>query len=134
VVSVMYIYEYQHNVTKMIKNKKNQYSNKNDVKIVTKIPSYPKERMNNEENYWNEDEITHSNDILRIPMRIDKQSKSMYSRVGYYLELAYKVRHFIKSYQREFDVIYVTSPNIFLPWATFFFQKQISSVTKVLEI
>ncbi|WP_411843701.1 glycosyltransferase family 4 protein [Salinicoccus sp. HZC-1] len=67
-------------------------------------------------------------------MRIDKQAKSMYSRVGYYLELAYKVRHFVKSYQKEFDVIYVTSPNIFLPWATFFFQKRVKSVTKVLEI
>ena len=111
-----------------------QLSKKHDVKVVTTIPSYPNERMYNDEKYWNDDEITHSNDILRIPMRIDKQSKSMYSRVGYYLELAYKVRHFIKSYQKEFDVIYVTSPNIFLPWATFFFQKQISSVTKVLEI
>ena len=111
-----------------------QLSKVHDVKVVTTMPSYPNERMYNDEKYWNDDEITNSNDILRIPMRIDKQSKSMYSRVGYYLELAYKVRHFIKSYQKEFDVIYVTSPNIFLPWATFFFQKQINSVTKVLEI
>jgi len=111
-----------------------QLSKIHDVKVATTIPSYPNERMYNDEKYWNEDAITNSNDILRIPMRINKQAKNMYSRVGYYLELAYKVRHFVKSYQREFDVIYVTSPNIFLPWATFFFQKDIKSVTKVLEI
>lgn len=111
-----------------------QLSKMHDVKVVTTIPSYPNERMYNDEKYWNEDAITNSNDILRIPMRISKQSKNMYSRVGYYLELAYKVRHFVKSYQKEFDVIYVTSPNIFLPWATFFFQKQFKSVTKILEI
>lgn len=111
-----------------------QLSKMHDVKVVTTVPSYPNERMYNEEKYWNEDSITNSNDVLRIPMRTNKQSKNMYSRVGYYLELAYKIRHFIKTYQKEFDVIYVTSPNIFIPWATFFFQRQIKSVTKVLEI
>lgn len=111
-----------------------QLLKKHDVKVLTTVPSYPNEKMYNDDKYWNEDSITNSNDVLRIPMRIDKQSKNMYSRVGYYLELAYKIRHFIKTYQKEFDVIYVTSPNIFIPWATFFFQKQIKSVTKVLEI
>lgn len=111
-----------------------QLSKKHDVKVVTTVPSYPNEKMYNDEKYWDEDSITNSNDVLRIPMRTDKQSKNMYSRVGYYLELAYKIRHFIKTYQKEFDIIYVTSPNIFIPWATFFFQKQIKSVTKVLEI
>src|SRR5699024_11326436 len=48
--------------------------------------------------------------------------------------MTYKVTHFVKSYQKEFDVVYVTSPNIFLPWATFFIQKQFKSVTKILEI
>lgn len=111
-----------------------QLSKKHDVKVVTTVPSYPNEKMYNDEKYWDEDSITNSNDVLRIPMRTDKQSKNMYSRVGYYLELAYKIRHFIKTYQKEFDIIYVTSPNIFIPWATFFLQKQIKSVTKVLEI
>ncbi len=111
-----------------------QLSKFHEVKVVTTIPSYPNERMYNDEKYWNEDKITNSNDILRIPIRISKQSKNLYSRIGYYIELAYKVRHFVKTYQEEFDVIYVTSPNIFLPWATFFFQKQLKKVTKVLEI
>lgn len=111
-----------------------QLSKLHDVRVVTTVPSYPNARMYEDEKYWNEDGITNSNDILRIPMRIDKQSKNLYSRIGYYLELAYKVRHFIKTYQKEFDAIYVTSPNIFLPWATFFFQKQHKSVAKVLEI
>lgn len=111
-----------------------QLSKKHDVRVATTVPSYPNARMYEDEKYWNEEAITNSNDILRIPMRINKQAKNMYSRVGYYVELAYKVRHFVKTYQKEFDAIYVTSPNIFLPWATFFFQKQYRSVMKILEI
>src|SRR5699024_5675490 len=73
-------------------------------------------------------------DILRFKMRIDKQSRSLKMRVLYYMELAYKVWLFVKRYQCDYDVVYVTSPNIFLPWATFFAQKKQAGVKKVLEV
>src|SRR5699024_7858348 len=40
----------------------------------------------------------------------------------------------VKRYQTDYDVIYVTSPNIFLPWATFFSQKKHAGVKRVLEV
>src|SRR5699024_3619295 len=81
-----------------------------------------------------ETEIARSQEILLMKMRIDKQSKSLNMKVLYYLELAYKVWLYVKRYQTDYDVIYVTSPNIFLPWATFFSQKKHAGVKKVLEV
>src|SRR5699024_929597 len=60
--------------------------------------------------------------------------KSLRMRVLYYLELAYKVWLYVKKYQADYDVIYVTSPNIFLPWATFFSQKKHAGVRRILEV
>ncbi|WP_020006176.1 glycosyltransferase family 4 protein [Salinicoccus albus] len=111
-----------------------QLSRVYDVDMLTTDPSYPNMKMYNDEKYWDDEGLNASDNIIRIPMKNNKQSKNLYIRSLYYLELAYKVRYFIKRYQKEYDVIYVTSPNIFVPWATFFGHKQNDSVLKVLDV
>lgn len=117
-----------------LKNLYKHLSKDNDVEVLTTAPTYPNQKLYQEQKYWDEPEIDRSPDILRLKMRIDKQSKSLKMRVLYYLELAYKVWLYVKRYQTDYDVIYVTSPNIFLPWATFFSQKKHAGVKRVLEV
>src|SRR5699024_7611120 len=89
--------------------------------------------MYEEDKYWNDIEISQSRDIMRRKMRTDKQSKSMFLRLLYYFELSYKVWVYVKEYQHLYDCVYVTSPNIFIPWAAFF-QKRKRSVKRILEV
>src|SRR5699024_8893709 len=117
-----------------LKNLYKHLSKDNEVEVLTTAPTYPNQKLYQEQKYWDEPEIDSSPEILRLKMRIDKQSKSLNMRVLYYLELAYKVWLYVKRYQTDYDVIYVTSPNIFLPWATFFSQKKHASVKRVLEV
>lgn len=116
-----------------LKNLYIQLSKKHEVEVLTTNPSYPNAKMYDEDKYWSNDQINHSKDIMRFKMRTDKQSKSMVFRLLYYFELAYKVRVYVKKYQHLYDVVYVTSPNIFLPWAAFF-QKRKKGVQRILEV
>ncbi|WP_213810079.1 glycosyltransferase family 4 protein [Jeotgalicoccus sp. WY2] len=116
-----------------LKNLYIQLSKKHDVEVLTTNPSYPNAKMYDEDKYWSNDQINHSKNIMRLKMRTDKQSKSMAFRLLYYFELAYKVRVYVKKYQHMYDAVYVTSPNIFLPWAAFF-QKRSKGVQRILEV
>ncbi|MFC3420063.1 glycosyltransferase family 4 protein [Salinicoccus hispanicus] len=111
-----------------------QLSKNHDVTVLTTHPTYPNAKMYQDDKYWNEPKINDSNDILRLKMRSNKQGKSMVSRMLYYLELSYKVRTYVRQYQHEYDVVYVTTPNIFIPWSAFFFQKKIESTRRILEV
>lgn len=111
-----------------------ELSKKHEVNVLTTQPSYPNTKMYKNDKYWNESFINQSSDILRLKMRSDKQGGSFSLRLLYYMELAYKVRTYIKKYQHEYDVVYVTTPNIFLPWASFFFQKRDKNIKRLLEI
>lgn len=116
-----------------LKNLYIQLSKKHDVEVLTSNPSYPNAKMYDEDKYWSNDQINSSKDIMRLKMRTDKQSKSMLFRLLYYFELAYKVRVYVKKYQHLYDAIYVTTPNIFIPWAAFF-QRKADGVQRVLEV
>lgn len=116
-----------------LKNIYIQLSKEHDVEVLTTNPSYPNAKMYEEKKYWSSDEINNSKDIMRLKMRTDKQSKSMAFRLLYYFELAYKVRVYVGKYQHLYDAVYVTTPNIFLPWAAFF-QKGEKGVQRILEV
>src|SRR5699024_1787964 len=115
-----------------LKNLYIQLSKSHDVEVLTTPPSYPNAQMYDEDTYWSTEQLNHSKDLMRHKMRTDKQSKSMAFRLMYYFELAYKVRVYVKKYQHLYDTIYVTTPNIFIPWAAFF-QKRDKDVKRILE-
>lgn len=116
-----------------LKNLYKYLSKNHKVEVLTTHPSYPNAKMYEEDKYWNDTEISQSRDIMRLKMRTDKQSKSMFLRLLYYFELSYKVWVYVKEYQHLYDCVYVTSPNIFIPWAAFF-QKRKRSVKRILEV
>ncbi|QQD85870.1 MULTISPECIES: glycosyltransferase family 4 protein [Jeotgalicoccus] len=116
-----------------LKNLYRYLSINNEVEVLTTHPSYPNQKMYDEDKYWNNAQMNESSDIMRLKMRTDKQSKSMAMRLLYYFELAYKVRVYVKKYQHLYDVVYVTTPNIFIPWAAFF-QKKNNQVKRILEV
>jgi glycosyltransferase involved in cell wall biosynthesis len=116
-----------------LKNLYKYLSKNHKVEVLTTHPSYPNAKMYEEDKYWNDIEISQSRDIMRLKMRTDKQSKSMFLRLLYYFELSYKVWVYVKEYQHLYDCVYVTSPNIFIPWAAFF-QKRKRSVKRILEV
>lgn len=117
-----------------IKNLYTYLSKLHDVEVLTTTPTYPNEKIYLDSKYWDTPEINNSNDILRIPMRLDKQSKSMFVRLLYYIELSMKVRHFLMRNQHKYDVVYVTSPNIFLAWVTLLAQTKIKGLKRILEV
>lgn len=116
-----------------LKNLYMQLRKEHDVTVLTTEPSYPNHRLYEDEKYWNEPSINTSADIQRLKMRMDKQGQSLKMRVLYYVELAYKVWLYVNKHQKDYDVVYVTSPNIFLPWATLF-QRKRKGVKKILEV
>ncbi|TVT28874.1 glycosyltransferase family 4 protein [Salinicoccus cyprini] len=111
-----------------------QFAKNHTVDVLTTHPSYPNPSMYEDWKYWNEPDINDSNNIMRLKMRSDKQGSSMVSRLVYYFELSYKIRTYIKEYQQEYDAIYITTPNIFIPWASLFFQKKVKKTQRILEV
>ena len=111
-----------------------QLSKHHEVNVLTTPPSYPNTKIYKDTKYWDNEEINKSSDIFRLNMRSSKHGKTLISRMTYYLELAYKVRYFVKKYQTKYDAIYVTTPNIFLPWSTLFLQHKPKKVKWILEV
>lgn len=105
-----------------------------DVYLLTTEPSYPNEKMYKEEKFWNDSFINENSDkIIRLHMRHEKHKGSMASRIAYYSEFMMKVHYFVKSTRNKFDYLFITSPNIFVPWGALFLQKK-NNAKKILEI
>ncbi|TDL93366.1 glycosyltransferase WbuB [Macrococcus brunensis] len=115
-----------------LRNLYNQLSKYHQVDVLTTEPSYPNEKMYQEQKFWYDARLNQSPDIKRLKMRTSKQSKSMAMRLLYYFELGLKVRRTIRKKQADYDVLYVTTPNIFMPWAAFFGQRH--TTARVLEV
>ncbi|WP_414051183.1 glycosyltransferase family 4 protein [Macrococcus animalis] len=118
-----------------MKNIFNQLSqNGYEVYVLTTEPSYPNEKMYKEDKYWNDSFINDNDEkIIRLRMRHEKHKGSMSSRVAYYSEFMLKVHYFVNNTRNKFDYLFITSPNIFVPWGALFLQKNNSTV-KILEI
>ncbi|MGV2874590.1 glycosyltransferase family 4 protein [Macrococcus capreoli] len=105
-----------------------------DVYVLTSEPSYPNENMYKSNKFWNDDFInTHQEKIIRLHMKHEKHKGSMSSRIAYYSEFMIKVHFFVKKTNQYFDYVYITSPNIFVPWGALFFQNS-KGAKKLLEI
>lgn len=106
-----------------------------NVHVLTTEPSYPNEKMYLDTSYYNDDKLNNVPDykVIRLRMSHKKHKNNMTSRLKYYLEFMLKVHYFVKHAHHKFDYMYVTSPNIFVPWGALFFQKELKP-EKILEI
>lgn len=92
--------------------KKNGY----DVQVITTEPTYPNKKIYQDKKFWDDGFINQqeSSDIKRIKVRNRKYTRRVLNRLWYYLEVAMKILLHILYDKTKYDVIFVTSPPIFI--------------------
>ncbi|AOM81687.1 glycosyltransferase family 4 protein [Salisediminibacterium beveridgei] len=89
-----------------------------NVSALTTEPSYPEAKLFEEGSpYWNDQEMNENDHIHRLNTFVSKEKTAFFWRILYYTELFLRVRHYLRKHQHHYDVIYVTTPNIFMPWS-----------------
>ena len=96
------------NVYKLLKE--NDY----DVDVLTTEPTYPNKKIYSDEQFWDDDSLDEENDVTRVKVANRKYSRSIINRLWYYLEIAFRMILFILFDRKKYDVIFVTSPPIFI--------------------
>lgn len=93
--------------------------------VLTTQPSYPNHALFQDRSYFDDEMINcyENNRIMRMQMIFEKQNKNLFARLLYYIEQYVRVRYYIFKHKNNYDYIYVTSPNIFIAWATLFMKK-----------
>ncbi|OAS88207.1 MULTISPECIES: glycosyltransferase family 4 protein [Metabacillus] len=89
------------------------------VKVLTADPSYPNRniyRKNPE--FWNED--IPDEDIIRIKTKTRKYTRNILNRFLLYIEVLVKLIFTISKLDKQYDVIFATSPPIFIGFAGMF--------------
>ncbi|MCR1873374.1 glycosyltransferase family 4 protein [Mammaliicoccus lentus] len=106
-----------------------------DPTMLTTEPTYPNRDLFQDSSYFTDEdlnELEHSK-IIRMKMHGNKQNSNFIMRLVYYIEQYMRLRIYLKMHDKDYDYVYVSSPNIFLAWATLFFKKS-KHPTYVLEI
>ncbi len=92
-----------------------------DVRVLTTEPTYPNRNIYEDEQFWDDDSLNREeHDIKRIKVWNRKYSRSIINRLFYYLEIAFKMLFHILQDRNKYDVIFVTSPPIFIAFAGLF--------------
>jgi glycosyltransferase involved in cell wall biosynthesis len=103
------------NIFKLLKKEKY------DVTVLTTEPSYPSRAIYEDEQFWDDDSIRKDDaDVKRITVRNRKYSSSIMNRLLFYLEITSKILRTIRKDRNKYDVIFVTSPAIFIAFAGLF--------------
>ncbi|WP_129690863.1 glycosyltransferase family 4 protein [Gottfriedia acidiceleris] len=84
-----------------------------EVKVLTLHPRYPSREIYNNQAFWNEPFIDEK-DVNRIDPSIKNHSGSIIKRLYLYLEVMVRFIIEIFKYKREFNIVFVTSPPIFV--------------------
>lgn len=91
------------------------------VTVLTTEPSYPNRALYEDEQFWDDDSISKEDgDVKRIKVRNRKYSSSILNRLLFYLEITIKIMFTIIKDRQKYDVIFVTSPAIFIAFAGLF--------------
>jgi glycosyltransferase involved in cell wall biosynthesis len=86
-----------------------------DVHILTTEPTYPNRTLYENAKFWDEESLNHQTDsIHRIRVTNRKYSQNMFNRLLYYMEITLKMILFIFSDKKKYDVLFVSSPPLFI--------------------
>ncbi|WP_246566912.1 glycosyltransferase family 4 protein [Mammaliicoccus lentus] len=109
-------------------------NSKHELNVLTTTPSYPSKSLFSDNTYFHDRCINslENQKIYRLKIKRRKQSNSFFSRIMYFKEEFFRLRVFLKRHKNDYDYVYVTSPNIFMAWATLFFKKK--NMKYILEI
>ncbi|MCJ0912629.1 glycosyltransferase family 4 protein [Mammaliicoccus sciuri] len=110
-------------------------SSGSDPTMLTTEPTYPNQSLFEDQSYFTDESLNklEKKKIIRMKMHGNKQNSNFIMRLVYYIEQYVRLRVFLKMHNDDYDIVYVSSPNIFLAWATLFF-KSAKHPTYVLEI
>lgn len=106
-----------------------------ETTVLTTDPTYPTKKLFDDRSYFIDQELNslEEDKIIRLKMFGIKQNKNIFMRTIYYVEQYFRIRKFLKNSHDKYDYIYVSSPNIFLAWATLFLKKSKKPIY-ILEI
>ncbi|WP_062108558.1 glycosyltransferase family 4 protein [Bacillus niameyensis] len=86
-----------------------------DISILTTDPAYPNRQIYEDPEFWDDDSILDdSSKIVRIKVQNRKYSRSIFNRLVFYLEVAYKLLGNILKDKSKYDIVFATSPPIFI--------------------
>jgi glycosyltransferase involved in cell wall biosynthesis len=98
-----------------IKNIFQLLKNRNyDVSVLTTEPTYPNRELYKDSNFWDEDSLNNEENIHRITVNNRRYAQTILNRLIYYLEIAFKLIMFILKDDKKYDVIFVSTPPIFI--------------------
>ena len=89
-----------------------------DVKVLTTDPTYPEKSFYDYHDLWDEEELNSQNDkFIRVKVKNKKYAFNFLNRLFYYLEIMIRMIIFIFKDKNKYDLIYVTTPPIFVAFA-----------------
>ncbi|WP_153463376.1 glycosyltransferase family 4 protein [Sediminibacillus terrae] len=85
------------------------------VNILTTDPTYPVRNLYSDKSFWDDEELNvDTGNIYRVSVRNKKYSRSILNRLFYYIEITLKMIWFIFRSQKNYDMVFATSPPIFI--------------------
>lgn len=87
-----------------------------EVEVITTEPSYPNKKLYEDKMFWDDEFLdAHTSSIKRVKVANRKYARSVWNRLMYYLEVMLKmIFYVIAKRQRQFDIVFVSSPPIFI--------------------
>lgn len=88
-----------------------------EVKILTTEASYPNKNLYEDQNFWISDALNEDENIYRVHVKKREFAFNMINRLLFYLEFTWKMIFFVLLNKERFDIIFVSSPPIFIGFA-----------------
>lgn len=88
------------------------------MKVLTTDPTYPEKSFYDYHDLWDEEELNSQNEkFIRVKVKNKKYAFNFLNRLFYYLEIMLRMIIFIFKDKNKYDLIYVTTPPIFVAFA-----------------
>ncbi|WP_413378294.1 glycosyltransferase family 4 protein [Alkalihalobacillus sp. 1P02AB] len=85
------------------------------VNVLTTEPSYPNKSIYEDNEFWDEPNNHFNSEMVhRVRIKNRKYSRSIINRLFYYMEITIKMLLFIINNKKHYDLIFVSSPPIFI--------------------
>lgn len=87
---------------------------KYELTLLTTEASYPNKGLYSDPEFWDNEKLNHNTNINRVKIKNRKYTRSMFNRLLYYIEMMLRMFCFVLFSKKQFDVVLVSSPPIFL--------------------
>jgi hypothetical protein len=84
------------------------------IQVSTTESTYPNKDIYQDSRFWNEENLNITSSIIRVKMFSRNDSKSIFTRLIYYLEMAFRMVLYVLKIRKGMRTIFVSSPPIFV--------------------